>query len=160
MSSKRRRSRKPAGNTTLPPPDEFARQVVELIGQEQAAQLRRDMEYVMERAKSPLWRKVFEDCGDPEYADAIYTYLSMAVSNFANFSSSFCRWENRTEKVTGVFSMHAIPMIWDYAEVNPYSDVGGSFMSRVEYMAKAVERLPADVNQGHAYQWSAERERR
>ena len=148
MSSKRRRSRKPTGNTKLPPPDEFAKQVVELIGEEQAAQLRRDMEYVMERAKSPLWRKVFQDCGDPEYADAICTYLAMAVSNSTNYSSQFNSWDNQGERLRGVFGRQGIPVVWDYAEANPFM----TFDRAIEKMARVLERLPADTNTGMAYQ--------
>ena len=49
----------------------------------------------------------------------------------------------------------SIPMIWDFAESNPFSDSTGNWIAHIEWIAKVVERLPADVNRGAVYQADA-----
>ena len=87
--------------------------------------------------------KVIADGGTPEYADAITTYLSMGVSRTADYSSNICTWHNSGEKMRNVFGRQAIPMAWDYTEVNPFSSSSGNFLGQVEWVAKAVEYAPA-----------------
>lgn len=70
-------------------------------------------------------------------------------------SSSFCRWHNSGDKVTGVFGRQAIPMIWDFCEGNTFSNSTGNFTAHIEWVAKVVERLPSDTNGGAAYQADA-----
>ena len=57
--------------------------------------------------------------------------------------------------VKGVFGRQAIPMIWDFAESNPFSSSTGSWMTHIEWIAKVVERLPANVNNGTVHQADA-----
>lgn len=42
-----------------------------------------------------------------------------------------------------VFARQAIPMTWDYAESNPFSSKSGNFLGQVEWVAEAVENVPA-----------------
>lgn len=77
------------------------------------------------------------------YADAISVYLALAVSRQSDYSSSICSWHNRGEKMRNVFARQAIPMTWDYAEVNPFSSKSGNFLGQVEWVAEAVENTPA-----------------
>ena len=55
------------------------------------------------------------------YADAVGVYLTLAVGRLSNACSSFSRWQNSGDKVAGVFSRQAIPMLWDYADINVFS---------------------------------------
>ena len=59
------------------------------------------------------------------------------------------------EFVSGVFARQAIPMIWDFAESNPFSDSTGNWMAHIKWIAKVVERLPADANSGVVHQADA-----
>lgn len=92
---------------------------------------------------------------EDEYVNTICTYLALAIGRLANSCSYFSRWHNSGEKVEGVFARQAIAMVWDFAESNPLSDSTGNWMSHIEWIAKVVERLPADVNAGEAHQADA-----
>ena len=88
------------------------------------------------------------------YADAITHYLSLAIGRLANRSSSLCFWDPGGEKIQQVFARNALPMIWVYAEGNPFSDSSGNFLGQLDYLAAALERVPAG-RQGHAEQLDA-----
>lgn len=82
--------------------------------------------------------------GANAYADAVATYLALAVSRLADYSSNLCSWHNTGEKMRNVFGRQAIPMVWDYAEVNPFSKSTGNFLAQLVWVTKVVTRLPAD----------------
>ncbi len=88
------------------------------------------------------------------YADALITYLALAVSRLANRSSTICFWDTTGEKIQQVFARQAIPMTWDFAEGNPFSNSSGNFLGQVEYLARVVEAWPggpqASVEQADA----------
>ena len=99
--------------------------------------------------------QITQDGGNDDYPDAICTYLALAVGRETDMCSSFDRWHNSGAFVTGVFARQSIPMIWDFAESNPFSDSTGNWIAHIEWIAKVVERLPADVNRGAVYQADA-----
>lgn len=77
------------------------------------------------------------------YADAVATYLALAVSRLADYSSNICTWNNARDGVRNVFSRQAIPMAWDYAEANPFSSSTGSFLGQVDWVCRAVDHVPS-----------------
>ena len=90
-----------------------------------------------------------------EYANVIRTYLALAIGRIVNSCSSFARWQNAGDFVAGVFATHSMPMIWDFAESNPFCSATQNWMAQVEWVAEAVDRLPADVNTGKVHQADA-----
>ena len=82
--------------------------------------------------------------GDPGiYAEGVATYLAFLVNQVANHSSSLCGWNSANAQMRSVFARHAIPMVWDYAESNPFCDSSGSFASLFERQVKGFEALGA-----------------
>jgi putative DNA methylase len=73
-----------------------------------------------------------------QYAADIATYLSFAVSKLADWSSSICSWIPQIEGVRNTFARQAIPMVWDYVEVNPLSSAVGNFTNHVEWVSAGV----------------------
>jgi putative DNA methylase len=88
-------------------------------------------------------RKMLADGAEPAYADAVTTYLALCVSRLANRCSSQSFWHVNGEKVEQVFGRNALPMIWVFAEANPFSTSTGNFLGQVDYLANALEDLPA-----------------
>jgi putative DNA methylase len=86
---------------------------------------------------------VLNDCGDIAYADAITTYLTLGIGRLANRCSSQSFWNANREEIEQVFARNALPMIWVYAEVNPFSDSSGNFLGQMDYLVKALAPLPA-----------------
>lgn len=92
--------------------------------------------------------------GARAYADAVATYLALGVSRTADYSNALCSWHSGRDTIRNLFSRQAIPMVWDYAEANPFSSSSGNFLGQIEWVAKAVEHAPA-VAKGVATQISA-----
>ena len=97
-----------------------------------------------------------EHFDEPGYADAVATYIAFAVDKVADFSSTFCRWGNDDEGVTGTFGMQAVPMVWDYAETNPLSKKTGGFEWALKLVVDSLSfcsessQHPACVGNGSA----------
>lgn len=85
------------------------------------------------------------DGASPEYADAVATYLTLSIGRLANRCSTQCFWNPQGEKIEQVFARNALPMVWVFAEANPFSDSSGNFGGQLEYLAKALEAVPASV---------------
>ena len=79
------------------------------------------------------------------YADAVSTYLGMALSRTLNKSSTICSWDSspKMEAVRGLFARQAIPMAWDFAEANPFGGSSGDYLEDLGWVSKALERVPA-----------------
>ena len=92
---------------------------------------------------------------DEEYANALRTYLALAVGRVATSSCSFAWWQNSGDFVAQVFTRQAIAMIWDFAEANLFSTSTQNWMGQIEWIAKVIERLPMDTNDGAVYQADA-----
>ncbi len=97
---------------------------------------------------------IVERGASSEYADAVCTYLALSVSKLLLGFSSFTTWHSVRDIVRGVFSLQAIPMRWDFAEANPFSNAT-SWMSQIDWLSRVVERMPADMNTAQAYQADA-----
>ena len=89
------------------------------------------------------------------YADAICTYLALAVGRAAASGNNFSRWQNSGDKVSGVFSRQAISMIWDFCEGIFFSTSTQNWMAQVDWVAEVIERLPDEGDSGKVYQADA-----
>ena len=98
--------------------------------------------------------QVLADGGDESYADAIAHYLSLVIGRLANRSSNLCFWDSGGGNVQQVFARGALPMVWIYAESNPFSDSSGNFLGQLDYLLAALERVPAQAS-GHVKQLDA-----
>lgn len=76
--------------------------------------------------------------GDEAYADAVSTYLGLAVSKLADLSCQLCAWDPTVECPHHLFTRQAIPMVWDFAESNPFSSSSGSFGVLLEGNVRAL----------------------
>ena len=77
------------------------------------------------------------------YAETIITYLAMVLDKFADYSSQICSWLSTLECIRNTFARQALPMIWDYAEVNPFSESAGNWHSHLNWVVKVIAKLPA-----------------
>jgi putative DNA methylase len=83
--------------------------------------------------------------GATAYADAVATYLAIAVDRMSDYNSSICSWNSGRDNIRNTFARQAIPMTWDFAEVNPFSDSSGNFIGAVNWIAKVVEISPCSI---------------
>lgn len=82
--------------------------------------------------------------GKVAYADAIMTYLAFVIDKCCDYWSSICTWNSPGEKMRNTFGRQAIPMTWDFAEANPFSDSSGNWMAMVNWTSKSLSKLPTN----------------
>jgi adenine-specific DNA methylase len=96
-----------------------------------------------------------EQAQDGDYAKAILCLLAMPIDWFADKESSLVRWHTSGEKISGTFGRQALGMVWDYAEVNPFSKVSGGFLAGLDWTIRVIKGVcgisaQAIVRQGSA----------
>jgi putative DNA methylase len=98
--------------------------------------------------------------GATAYADSLAVYLACAVDKSSMYWCSLCPWLNqaKNEIVGKAIGRQALPMIWDYAEANPFSDSGGNVEKQVDYMAEAIAMALSGLRRGSAVQSDASRQ--
>lgn len=79
------------------------------------------------------------------YADAVATYLALALSRLADYGCTLSTWRAKDAAMRSVFGRQAIPMVWDYAEGNPFGRSSSGFVECVSVVAKCLEWLPVRV---------------
>lgn len=92
--------------------------------------------------------RVIADSGDRAYSDAVATYLAFLGSKLADWLSSLCSWIPQIEGVRDTFARQALPMVWDFVEINPFSNSVGNASGHFEWIAAAIESLPVSGPQG------------
>jgi len=87
------------------------------------------------------------------YAEAIGTYLAFGVSRSANYWSSLTPWGGGF--IVQTFGRQGLPMVWDFAEGNVFSNSTGNWSGAIEWIAKCLTKsIPASVL-GNAIQTDA-----
>ncbi len=79
--------------------------------------------------------------GATAYADAVATYLAFAIDRSADYWSAICSWQSSRETMSHTFPRQAIPMVWDFAETNPFSHSAGNFGGAVDWISEVLQRL-------------------
>jgi len=80
--------------------------------------------------------------GSSAYAEAVGVYLACTVDKATDYWSTICTWHSSKELIRNTFGRQAIPMTWDYAEVNPFSGSAGNFGSLLGWAEKFLLRAP------------------
>lgn len=78
--------------------------------------------------------------GAKAYAEAVSVYLSFAIGKLTDIASTICTWHSGAEhqKIRQTFGRQSLPMTWDYAEGNVFSDSSGNFLKQVELISRVV----------------------
>ncbi len=76
-----------------------------------------------------------------ERAMAITTYLGLMVDRLAENLSTLCRWNAIGSKLQGTFGRQALPMVWDFAETNPFGGSVGDAESILLNISNILEYL-------------------
>ena len=90
-----------------------------------------------------------------EYANAVYTYLALALGKLADSHSSFSTYHLPRENVRNVFARQAIPMVWDFAEGNPFANAAGTLVLILDKITKVLDYLTTSAHRGKVFQGDA-----
>ena len=84
-----------------------------------------------------LKRLVHELDDWPElWREAIIANLALTNDRLADYSSALCSWHNGREVIRDTFARFALPIVWDYTEINPLSDSTGNFLGALDWVSR------------------------
>jgi putative DNA methylase len=94
---------------------------------------------------------------DAKYANAVNCLLACVLDRLVDKCSTLCLWNHLGEKIEHTFGRQALPMVWDYAEVNPFSNATGNWESHLDWVTRCIKEnsfrcLDANVRRGNAVQ--------
>ncbi len=78
-----------------------------------------------------------------ELAAAVASYLAAILSRLADKNAAIVVWNNIGEKIEHVFGRQALPMAWDYIELNVFSSVNGDWTSNRDWILRYINTNPA-----------------
>lgn len=93
--------------------------------------------------------------GARAYGEAVGVYLAFIVDKMADYCSTLVGWNPPRDGVGHTFSRQALPMVWDFAETNCFSDSSGCFANMLDWVQRCVIILPTDCL-GKAKQFDAQ----
>lgn len=79
--------------------------------------------------------------GAKAYGQAVGVYLAFAVDRQANYSSTLNAWASNF--IVQTFGRQALPMVWDYAESNVFSDSTGCWSNGIDWIYRSLSLFPA-----------------
>nr|WP_314572392.1 DUF1156 domain-containing protein [uncultured Pseudomonas sp.] len=83
--------------------------------------------------------------GATAYAQAVGVYLAIVIDRLTDYNSTLCSWHiggpTTGTKSRNTFSRQALPMTWDFLEVNPLSEQSGSLENSLGYTSKSIAVL-------------------
>ena len=94
--------------------------------------------------------------GARAYGEAVGVYLAFVVDKLADRGSTVCSWDVTREGLRNTFGRQAIPMTWDFAEGNTFSNSSGCFDNSLEWITKCLHELPQTTLKGDARQFDAQ----
>jgi putative DNA methylase len=95
--------------------------------------------------------------GATAYAEAVGVYLGFVCSRLADFNSTVCGWIPVVQATRNTFARQAIPMTWDYAEINFFGDWLANYNAALEKVIHPITDnfQPLRERDGHAFQADA-----
>ncbi len=94
--------------------------------------------------------------GAKAYGEAVGVYLAFVIDKMTDYHSSICSWNPPRDGLRNTFGRQAIPMVWDYAEGNPFSSSSGCFDNMIEWVEKCLNELPTNPINGIVKQFDAQ----
>ena len=85
--------------------------------------------------------KLIDDGAERQYADAVATYISLAVSRMADWNNRLCRWENKAQVSRQLFGLQTISMSWDYSEANVLASSTGGAITCLQNVLRSLKQL-------------------
>jgi putative DNA methylase len=82
--------------------------------------------------------------GAKAYAEAVSVYLAFAVNKSTDYNSGLVAWSPSRDQAKTTFARQALPMVWDFTEVNVFAHAAGDFEVSLEGIGRSVKGLPSD----------------
>lgn len=92
-----------------------------------------------------VYNKMLEEDYDEEYAKAVVTYLAIVFDKFLARSTTLSRWHVTREKIEYPLGKNSLPMLWDYIELQAFSDASGGWNTGLEYIVNVITHCSQSV---------------
>jgi putative DNA methylase len=83
---------------------------------------------------------------DEDRAKVIATYVGLLSSRTADWNSGMTHWTSQGEKLGPTFTRMALPMVWDFVEINPLVKVSGNAVEALERIVEVIQSFVATSN--------------
>jgi len=80
-----------------------------------------------------------------KYAEAVVTYLAMALAKFVYLNSMVNRWDGTWFKVGESMSERGIAMQWNWVDANPLNNLAGSWTKAYNAMMRGLRYLVSSI---------------
>jgi putative DNA methylase len=80
--------------------------------------------------------------GAKAYADAVATYIALAISKLSVVQSSVGVWSVSMEQSIGAFGRQAIVMTWEFPESNVFNGAAGDIETTIQNMMRVLDAHP------------------
>ena len=85
--------------------------------------------------------------GATAYAQAVGVYLGLTLGRAADYWTGNATWESSGGFIAHAFTKQAIPMVWDFAEGNPFSDGTGNWeQTALDWVVRVVRDFKPIAN--------------
>ena len=90
-----------------------------------------------------LIREVYAELSkkDPEYAEAVTVYLTLAFGKLLDYNSAITSWDKSQGSINHTFDTHAYAWTWDFAESDMVEERKGGYDWALGNMLKALKGL-------------------
>lgn len=112
---------------------------VHLYGYKTWGSLFNSRQLLIQQSFSKEIKKVISNYSD-NISIGILTNLSLLLDRVTMFNTSFGIWVPSGEFASMLFGRQAIPIVWDYPEVNVFSNSFGSYEGQLDWVLRVIDR--------------------
>jgi putative DNA methylase len=142
----------PYGCTTLGEIPLIFRNFYKLFNPRQLLTLVKLVKLIRESGRLAEEEKLREGASREEakkYAEAITTFLAIALVRYVDYNCVTTRWNNGGQQVADAFSTRGIAMTWNWGDVSPFAYISGTgtFQINLEKLVRVVTYLREALSQ-------------
>ena len=78
-----------------------------------------------------------------ESVEAVEAYLAINVDRLASYNSTVCLWQNSAETMGPTYARFALPITWDFVEVNSFSKLTGGYFAHIGWVTRFLQNVHA-----------------
>ena len=79
-----------------------------------------------------------ESFSNTDYSKALLTFVAIIIDKESDYYNSFCTWHVSRDTLGHLYTKQAIPMVFDYAETNIFSESTGCFKNMIEWVCRYI----------------------
>lgn len=68
--------------------------------------------------------------------------LGLSVTRLVDYLSAQCVWHIPKQLVAHTFGRHALPLTWDFCEIQPFGEGPGNYNGAIDWIIKVIDRIP------------------